>query len=154
MNIFLRLHLKRINYIITIVLLTVTIISCSPAKVKMYKGAEVEYSKQAIIRADVQEERKGIITILQVNGEYTRGFLKGVGASEVYLLPGKHELVARLSRGTSYGFSNLWLIAEAGETYIVKARIEGYSVKMWLENARTGQKVGGEINSGDKPKEK
>ena len=37
----------------------------------------------------------------------------------------------------------LWLDAEAGKSYIVRKRVEGYGVRFWVEDTATGQTVGG-----------
>ena len=48
--------------------------------------------------------------------------------------------------------ANLWLVGEAGGSYLVKVDQSGDGVRMWLEDERTGKPVGGARGSADEPK--
>ncbi len=139
-------------------LMILTLTGCATPKVKMYPGEEVEASKQAVVRVNQRESSRGKLGITKVDGNITVNMFKflfngGKWAGEVYVLPGKHRIMARIDYGLSFAGGAMWLIAEPGETYLLKALSNGYAVTMWLENERTGQKVGGIIGSDDEPKE-
>lgn len=124
----------------------------------MYPGEELEASKQAVIRVHQREDSWGKLGITHVDGNITVNFFKylfngGKWAGEVYVLPGKHKIQAKIEYPLSFAHSQIWLVAEPGETYILKALSKGYAANMWLENERTGQPVGGFIGSDDEPKE-
>lgn len=140
------------------------IYGCAAPKVQMYKDEELGKSKQAIITVEKSEKSHGELSIVRVDGKQTveiyapRFFGLVKYANEVSVLPGKHRIVIEYSgsigfyRPEEYAFGHLWVLAEAGEIYIIKKRLEGYSVKMWLENIRDGKKVGGYVGSDDEPK--
>ncbi len=128
---------------------------CAAPRVIMYSGGELPANQQATIRGDDDAGRHLHVRIARVDDERTVGFFAYFAdgwAREVSVLPGKHRLVIKMHIGSSHAWGNLWLVADPGETYIVKARTEGYSTKMWLENERTGQKVGGVVGGGNEPK--
>ncbi len=148
-------HFRITNDFIIIILASLAISGCGVPKVNMHK--EVEANKQAVIQVEEREQARGQLTIAQVDGKETVGLLSrlfngGNYAGEVSVLSGKHRIIARIVHFNSYAWGYLWLVADSGETYIVKARTEGYHTKMWLENARNGQKVGGVVGSKDEPK--
>jgi hypothetical protein len=59
------------------------------------------------------------------------------------LLPGRHIISVEFSLNNSSTTGRLWLDAEAGKSYIVRKRIEGYGVHFWIEETDTGRIVGG-----------
>ena len=146
---------------VIIFLLALTMAGCAASRVVMYDGAEVDSSKHAIIRADPEQSgrsfsTKGRIGIVRVDGSSTTNFFSYAAhgwAGEVAVLPGKHEMVVRVDYPLSYAMGLLWLVAEAGESYVVKARSKGYSSFIWIENERTGQPTGGVSGSEDEPKQ-
>jgi uncharacterized protein YceK len=150
---------NRISIRIATILFLVTIIisGCATPMVKMYSGAKLPGNQQATIRGSDNADKNTYTRIARVDDErtvdlFTYLFDGGRWAYEVYVLPGKHHIVAKKDIGSQFAWGNLWLVADPGETYIVKVRTEGYSVKMWLENERTGQKVGGIIGDNSEPK--
>jgi hypothetical protein len=139
-------------------LLIFTISGCAATqKARMYSGEAVAANKQAVIQADRRAPNTRF-HITSVDGERTLSafyyFLTQVRVEEVYVLPGKHRLITRIDnlRSSMFATTDLWLIAEPGESYILKAQSKGYTVYMWLENERTGQRVGGVTGSDDEPK--
>lgn len=141
-----------------IALIVFAITGCATPKVRMYPGREVEASKQAVIRVAQRGESWSQIGITKVDGKNTVNFFTylfngGKWAGEVYVLPGKHRIIAQINNGPSLATGDIWLVAEQGETYVLKALTKGYAVSMWMENKRTGQKVGGITGSDDEPKE-
>jgi len=142
--------------ILVITILSLALVSgCAAPKVKMYPGNEVEESQRAVIKADKQFS--GRIDIYSVDGKKTSNYFAtlahgGNAAVEVYVLPGKHNITAQVRYLVSYAFVEMWLVAEAGESYVIKARSEGFSVTMWIENERTGKPVGGIKGSDDEPR--
>jgi hypothetical protein len=64
------------------------------------------------------------------------------------LSPGRHIISVQIYLNTSSATGRLWLEAEAGKSYIVRKRIEGYGVYFWIEETDTGRVVGG-VQPGD-----
>ena len=156
--------LKKILLLI-VVILSLSTLGCS-SKARMYKGEQVDSSKQAVIRvyAPTKEElayipdeelyeRKGNIRIIKVDNTFTT-YLFILYIREVSVLPGKHLLFLRESwRGGLWeAYANLWLVAEPGEVYIIKTVAQNMRVKTWIEKERTGEIVGGIVGSDDEPK--
>ncbi|NCC51920.1 MAG: hypothetical protein EOM20_11985 [Spartobacteria bacterium] len=75
-----------------------------------------------------------------------------VRVADAYVLPGKHNIRAKYEYQSMYAFGDLWLVAEAGKTYTVKAESKGYSVHFWIEDTE-GKVVGGIKGSDDEPTE-
>lgn len=63
--------------------------------------------------------------------------------SEVLVELGRHYFQVRFSRGQIDSYGELWLDAEQGKTYILKSMEEGSGVYFWIENEKTGERVGG-----------
>jgi len=57
--------------------------------------------------------------------------------------PGRHYLTALYFQGSTYSYGSLWVDAEAGHAYVFNPQIRGYSVRVLLEDAATGIRVGG-----------
>jgi hypothetical protein len=150
---------RKFIWTFTLVLLLIFAISGCAAtqKARMYSGEAVDANKQSVIRADRRAPNTRF-HIISVDGERTLTdfyyFLTQGRVEEVHVLPGKHRLITRIDnlRSNMHAMGDLWLIAEPGESYILKARSQGYRVYMWLENERTGQRVGGVTGSDDEPK--
>jgi hypothetical protein len=137
---------------ILILLFALTLSGCAGPRVVMYQGPELDASKHATIRAIQQIPQDGTLSIVSVDGKPTDGFFSMM-ASEVAVLPGKHDLVVSMAYPFSYARAKLWLVAEAGERYVVKSRSPSWNtVAMWIENERTGQPTGGVSGSEDEPK--
>jgi hypothetical protein len=115
----------------------------------MYSGGEVSPDKRAVIR--VSHPSSGKICIYSVDKKKTF-LLVATFPEEVYILPGKHNIVVETKFTFTYAFADLWLVAEPGETYVIKSLEKGDRVRMWIENERTGQPVGGVTGSSDEPK--
>jgi hypothetical protein len=64
------------------------------------------------------------------------------------LPPGRHRLGVRFQVGNVRSSGRLWLDAEAGKAYIVRARNDGRRVFFWIEEVDTGRTVGG-IDAGE-----
>lgn len=148
---------QRVYLLLFLIVFTMfMIIGCAAPKVKMYPGDQVELSKQTIIRAVPRENKPEKFGISSVDGKRTVDiitfFFGRKWAEEVYVLPGKHKIDGHLSYNNWVANGETWLVAEPGETYILKTSINGYLVNMWLENERTGQKVSGIPGSDDEPK--
>lgn len=132
---------------------------CAAPVVQLYEGPTRPPSEQVLVRADQRgrtfaSER---IDIELVDDRRTlstgEGFLSSSrGAQAVYLLPGKHTLRLRYRGHGNAVTANLWLVAEAGGNYIVKAAQTGDGMKIWIEDEATGKQVGGARGSPDEPK--
>jgi hypothetical protein len=137
-----------------IILLVSALTGCTASRAIMYDGPEVEPGKQAVIRGDRSAERK--IVIIAVNGSLTTNFFgyKTHGwPGEVAVLPGTHNLSAQIQYPFSHlSATRLWVITEAGESYVIKSRSKGYAITIWIENERTGKIAGGLIQNDNEPK--
>ena len=74
------------------------------------------------------------------------------GAQAVYMLPGKHTFRLRYRGPGTTVTANLWLVAEAGGSYLIKAAQTGDGVRIWIEDEKTGKPAGGIRGSPDEPK--
>jgi hypothetical protein len=134
--------------------------ACAAPVVQMYEGPTLAPSQQVLVRVDqrgrtMASER---VDIEQVDGKRTLGVGEGIlstatGAQAVYMLPGKHTLQLRYrGPGGVRVTAHLWLVAEAGGAYLVKAAQTGDGAKVWIEDEKTGKPVGGVRGSPDEPK--
>jgi len=134
--------------------------ACAAPVVQMYEGPTLAPSQQVLVRVEQRgrtfaSER---VDIEQVDGKPTLGTGEGIlsaatGAQGVYMLPGKHTLQLRYrGPGGARVTAHLWLVAEAGASYLVKGAQMGDGVKIWIEDEKTGQPVGGVRGSPDEPK--
>ncbi|MEM9101856.1 MAG: hypothetical protein AAGB12_06000 [Pseudomonadota bacterium] len=72
--------------------------------------------------------------------------------NEIHLLPGKHT--ARLTYRHHHFYDrhfDLWFVAEPGKTYIGKYYLFNNAVRVWIEEEKTEEKVGGIVGSIDEP---
>lgn len=133
---------------------------CAAPVVQVYEGPTRAPSEQVIVRVEqrgrtMASER---VDIEQVDEKRTLSLGEGIlstasGAQAVYMLPGKHTLQLRYrGPGGVRVTAHLWLVAEAGGAYLVKAAQTGDGAKIWLEDEKTGQQVGGVRGSPDEPK--
>jgi len=137
---------------ILILLLALTLSGCAGPRVVMYQGPELDAGKHATIRAIQQIPEDGTLSIVSVDGVRTASFFSDP-AGEVAVLPGKHDVVVQMVYPFSYAREKLWLVAEAGERYVVKSRSPSWNtVAMRMENERTGELTGGVSGSDDEPK--
>jgi hypothetical protein len=143
-----------------ILTLVLALAGCAAPVVQMYEGPTLAPSQQVLVRVDqrgrtMASER---VDIEQVDGKRTLGVGEGIlstatGAQAVYMLPGKHTLQLRYrGPGGVRVTAHLWLVAEAGGAYLVKAAQTGDGAKIWIEDEKTGKPVGGVRGSPDEPK--
>ena len=126
---------------------------------QMYPGPTLAPSQHVIVRVDLRGrafagER---IDIQQVDDKATLSFGEGIlssssGAQAVYILPGKHTLRLRYRGPGAAVTTNLWLVGEAGGSYLVKVDQQGDGVRIWIEDEKTGKPAGGVRGSADEPK--
>ncbi len=116
----------------------------------MYPGEALMPNQHATIRGDTDSEGK--IGILKVDDKRTISYLRQDGASEVYVLPGKHRITVTLHYAFTHALGELWLVAEPGGRYVVKEISKGLRAKAWIEDEETGKPVGGVAGSDDEPK--
>jgi len=145
---------------IGIVVLLLALAGCAPAPVvQLYPGPTLAPSQHVVVRVDLRGrafagER---IDIQQVDGKPTLTFGEGImssssGAEAVYLLPGKHILQLRYRGPGAAVTAHLWLVTEAGGSYLIKAGQTGDGLKVWIEDEKTGKPTGGVRGSADEPK--
>ena len=133
--------------------------ACAAPVAKMYDGPMLAPSEQVIVRVESRGrtfagER---VDIQAVDDKQTLSFGEGItssssGAEAVYMLPGKHTLRLRYRGKGAAVTANLWFVGEKGNSYLVRATQTGDGVKVWLEDEKTGQPVGGVRGSPDEPK--
>lgn len=71
---------------------------------------------------------------------------------QIRFLPGKHRVVFRVVGKGGLGYADLWFVAERGKSY--QAHFETtrqLRFRAWIEDAQTGQPVGGITGSQDEP---
>jgi len=144
---------------IGIVILLLALAGCAAPVVKMYDGPVLAPSQQVILRVDQRGrtfagER---VDIQQVDEKSTLSFGEGIlssssGAQAVYMLPGKHTVQLRYRGPGAAVTAHLWLVAEAGGSYLIKAGQTGDGLKVWIEDEKTGKPTGGVRGSPDEPK--
>jgi len=144
---------------IGIVILLLALAGCAAPVVKMYDGPVLAPSQQVILRVDQRGrtfagER---VDIQQVDEKSTLSFGEGIlssssGAQAVYMLPGKHTVQLRYRGPGAAVTAHLWLVGEAGGSYLIKAGQTGDGLKVWIEDEKTGKPVGGVRGSADEPK--
>jgi hypothetical protein len=64
-------------------------------------------------------------------------------AEIAYVTPGRHYLDLKYSHLNHFAWGKVWFDAEAGGNYIVRRKIEGYSVMLWVQDQQSGKPVGG-----------
>jgi len=143
--------------VLSVILVALAVSGCASTKVKMYPGKEVASNQQATIRTGPLSSSLTTMQIVRVDGKDTADFFAflfhgGQRAGEVYVLPGKHNILVEMHLAFTYAMADLWLVAEPGETYVIKYLSKGYRVRIWIENERTGRPVGGVTGSDDEPK--
>jgi len=145
---------------IAVFLSVIALAGCAAAPVtQLYPGPTLSPSQHVIARVDLRGrafagER---IDIQQVDGKQTLSFGEGIfssssGAQAVYMLPGKHTLQLRYRGPGAAVTAHLWLVGEAGGSYLIKAGQTGDGLKVWIEDEKTGQPTGGVRGSADEPK--
>ena len=107
-----------------------------------YEGEPLPRDQVAFIDTDIHRN----LQILTVDGKtFTFRSMKTIKSTEV--LPGKHTFEINWRHAErKYFRANLWLIAEAGKKYIIRAKLHpddrnlGY---IWFEDSATNKPVGG-----------
>jgi len=94
---------------------------------------------------------KGAV-IARIDGEYIDLFraLKPEG-QRVELAPGKHVVLLRRAIGTAKAERLMWFLAQPGETYIAKSRVQGYGVLFWIEDSKGRAAASGSAYHSDEP---
>jgi hypothetical protein len=133
--------------------------ACAAPVAQMYEGPTRSPSEQVVLRVEQRGrtfagER---VDIQLVDDKRTLGTGEGIfssssGAQAVYLLPGKHTVRLRYRGPGAAVTSNLWFVGEAGGSYLVRGAQVGDGVQVWIEDEKTGNRVGGVRGSADEPK--
>lgn len=121
-------------------------------EVKMYDGP-VQTGQEVRLEAAAGA---GKVEIVKVDGKAPVGGLAGLDhqARAVFLLPGKHTVVAKFSEGSGVAYSReLWFVGEPGKTYFLRADpasasfLGSTSVQFWIQDG-TARRVGGVVVRG------
>lgn len=135
---------------VSALLVALTSTGCVSGVKKMYDGPEVSPDKRAVIK--ISKETDGVTRMIQIDNKKTFFLLAFTTPEQVQVLPGKHNINVMVQCLLGAASSDIWLVAEAGETYVVKSKIKFDLVRIWMENERTGLPVGGIVGSSDEPK--
>lgn len=116
-----------------------------------HEVAVLRVGQKGDLRKDVVMAYRGL-DILRVDGTSARRHDYGLDyVNEIWLLPGKHSVGLRYSRNAAHAQADLWFVAEAGKSYVGKYEQRGMRVRIWLEEADTGRRVGGVAGSPNEP---
>lgn len=147
--------MKNIAPILSLLLLA----ACAAPVAQMYEGPTLPPDKQVVLRVEQRGrtfagER---VDIQLVDDKRTLSTGEGIlssssGAQAVYLLPGKHTVRLRYRGPGAAVTSNLWFVGEPGGSYLVRGAQVGDGVQVWIEDEKTGSRVGGVRGSADEPK--
>jgi len=145
---------------IAVFLSVIALAGCAAAPVtQLYPGPTLAPSQHVIVRVDLRGRAFASqrVDIEQVDDKPTLGTGEGIlssssGAQAVYMLPGKHTLRLRYRGPGTAVRANLWLVGEAGGSYLVKVDQQGDGVRLWIEDEKTGKPAGGVRGSADEPK--
>ncbi len=137
---------------IALIAFSMLLTGCGHIHAKMYPGSMLPREKIATVTA----VRGSGVHVKSVDGKFTvdlaTTFINGNRyASSVDVLPGKHTLSLKYSNRHSISFADLWFVAEAGQEYSVMSLLDGYGVRLWIEEKGTRRKVGGVVGSVDEP---
>ena len=114
---------------------------------KAYKG-EKEIDELAVLKGETKGEKGFFVStrehtyISYVSNMPTHKFFDPV-PENILVEPGRHYLQVNYRGPKGEAFSKVWLDAERGKTYIVKAKEKGGRAFFWIEDEETGKPVGG-----------
>ena len=145
--------------VLALILLISFVTSCGGSKQK-YVTPKLPKSQIATIKnlstKDLLGESKGTY-VEEIDGKNVKGsdFFKNY-PTEVYVLPGKHDLKLMWRGVTLTADLVLWLVAEPGKTYVAKGIYNGKTqrVHFFIIDEETGIEVGGVKGSDDEPTSK
>ena len=87
-------------------------------------------------------DKRVVITTLNGKSLFRMGW-DFVYPDVVHVNSGIQTIEVRFNHMSNYADSCLWVETKLGENYIVRKEIRAYSVKFWLENIDSGERVGG-----------
>lgn len=150
------------------------LLGCGPAPFyKAYRGKK-KLSNVALIQCD-SEHAHGIsaevaswldlqdlpsdrrLYITKIDGKSTSSNIANIHIGfpeQVLVEPGRHSLGLKFVCGTTSCDGKLWLDAEAGKTYFVYWKSEGYHIRFWIEEKESGKVVSGSTRGGESKPEK
>lgn len=151
------------NFRVGALVVAISTSGCATQQYQAYKGAPLSNAEQAVVQTESQrdhvvrsrlDQRLGIVDI---DGVKTASFAACVmlGTENCYpdraiVLPGRHHFTLRYDHGNSFSFGNIWFDAEAGKTYLIRRKILGYNIRMWVEENDLHTVVGG-LADGEPP---
>ena len=124
---------------------------------KGYDGADLPDDRQVHLLVSQESDRHLLVarsglSLWKIDGRKVGGFLRDAVVDEVVLAPGKHRVgYTAMKLGGGFAQVELWFVAEPGKRYVSRSRMETYGAFVWIEDAATGQPVGGVIGSDDEP---
>ncbi|GAB3092568.1 hypothetical protein [Lysobacter terrae] len=142
-------------------LLALLLPAAALAKDKTYKGYEgADPATDQLVHLKVTQEsdrrflfsRRGL-SITSIDDKPIGNWWKNaIVVDELLLKPGKHRIgYLATTLNNAFARLDLWFVAEPGKTYASRADFEWLSVRIWIEDAQTGERVGGVVGSVDEP---
>ena len=132
-----------IQWCLAMLLLPLMVGCASVAVYRAYEDPSLSVEKVAkivgikkgthVIFAGLNEQ----VGIHEVDGEPTFSFWSSSldpVPKEVYVLPGKHEILVRYDHMGNFAWGRLSLDAEAGKTYVIRMASEASGYRFWIEN--------------------
>lgn len=133
-------------------LLCILCISCTVAPKVAYEGLRLKQSQDAVLLVEGKHSTVGFnkkMFIKQVD-EMSLRDIKAMLTGQmfpyphkVFVLPGKHTISVVTAVSMGHATAELWFVAEAGKTYIVRSNSNGDTVSTWIEDGDSGVRVGG-----------
>jgi hypothetical protein len=117
--------------------------------VKTYSGPPLSTDAEAQITHEQIDPAQEFFGFTCIDGASLDAFFRGYGNDSRFpqslrLQPGFHYLgVVYFNSHFNEKENTLWLQAEAGHEYRLKKQIDGYSIRIWIEDAATSTEVGG-----------
>jgi hypothetical protein len=131
--------MKLIEYILILSIIS-TFIACRTAPLDKADKGEKKVPDFAQIQCDSAGQTLGIKTIDDEEVFSSSGLHKSF-PKEFRVQPGRHSIELVFSAGNASGEGKLLFDAEAGKTYTVHWKVEGYDVIFWMEDKESGQVV-------------
>jgi len=125
---------------------------------KAYDGADLPEDQIAHLKISQESDRRFLfsrrgLSVRSIDGKPVGNWWTNAKVvDELLFKPGKHR-IGYMATNLNGGFAmlDLWFVAEPGKAYVSRTEATWYSVRMWIEDAKTGERVGGVVGSADEP---
>lgn len=124
---------------------------------KTYEGDDLPDNEIAHLRISQDSDRRFLfnrrgLAVRSIDDKPVSKWTERIVVDELLLKPGKHR-IGYLATDLAGRFAvlDLWFVAAPGKTYVSRTEATRYSVRVWIEDAETGERVGGIAGSADEP---